>query len=349
VTLALVVVRLALASVFGAAGVGKLLDQQGSRGALANFGVPRPLAAPAALLLPAVELIVAGVLLLPGATAWGAAGGFVLLVVFSAGVANSLLHGRRPVCHCFGRLRSSPASWGTLGRNAALAAAAAFVAVGTSHAGEPSAARYVQLLALVTLAGVLVVSVFARRLPWLSLTRLEGRAAGQPRLRLAVRAAARMASLVGVGRAPLRLLGLPIGTPAPDFRVRHPNGDPVTLTSLLSGGRPAMLVFSDAACRPCMDMIPQLARWQQENRSRMTIALVTTGSTEEKLAAGEGYGLENVLAQDDREVANAYEVNVTPSAVLVTPDAKIGSRLAVGELPIRALLGSLTDQARGQV
>jgi uncharacterized membrane protein YphA (DoxX/SURF4 family) len=60
-TAAATVLRLVLALVFGAAGTAKMLDRTGTQEALAAFGVPRSLAASASVLLPVVELVVAGV------------------------------------------------------------------------------------------------------------------------------------------------------------------------------------------------------------------------------------------------------------------------------------------------
>src|SRR5919201_2237514 len=66
--------------------------------------------------------------LLPVVSAWwGALGALGLLLVFVVGIGVSLLRGRRPDCHCFGQLHSTPVGWPTLVRNAALAVAALFV------------------------------------------------------------------------------------------------------------------------------------------------------------------------------------------------------------------------------
>jgi hypothetical protein len=45
-----------------------------------------------------------------------------------------------------------------------------------------------------------------------------------------------------------------------------------------------------------------------------------------------------VLLQRDREVAQAYQIQGTPSAVLVRPDGTIGSPLAQDADAIRALV-----------
>jgi hypothetical protein len=191
------------------------------------------------------------------------------------------------------------------------------------------------LVALATAVGLLLVSW---RLPWLSLTRFEERLVGRPGLLSAVSAAGRLARLAGTGAAPPR--GLPVGSRAPDFSVRDANGSRVTLTSLLRAGSPTMLVFGDSGCQPCVALMPTVLRWQHELRDRLTIALITSGSPEEWVAADATQNDERVLAQDNREVADAYEADVTPSAVLVSADGRIASRLAVGELLIRALVDS---------
>jgi hypothetical protein len=341
-TAATTLLRLALALVFGAAGTAKMLDRKGTQEALAAFGVPRSLAAVASVLLPVVELIVAGGVLLRSSASWAAAGAFALLIFFSAGVANSLLHGRRPPCHCFGQLASAPASWSTVGRNAALAGAAAFVAVTAAHRAEPPAVTYVMLAALLALAAAIGLSFAARKFRSLSLGRLEVLAAGHPRLRAPLRWAARAAAFARGGGAPL---GLPIGSPAPEFHVRQRDGH-VTLASLLGDRKPAILLFSDVACRRCMELLPTFIRWHREYRDHVTIAVIISGSREGELRPARGELSDGVLAQADREAADAYEAHVTPSAVVVTADGKIGSRLAVGQRPIEALVESLIARER---
>ncbi len=58
---------------------------------------------------------------------WGAVAALALLVVFTGGIAGTLIAGRRPDCHCFGQLYSAPIGWGTLVRNGIMIAVAAFV------------------------------------------------------------------------------------------------------------------------------------------------------------------------------------------------------------------------------
>lgn len=123
----LLLARLLLAAVFAVAGVAKLADQPGSRRAVVDFGLPAPLAVPFGLLLPLAELLVAAALFPAALAWWGALGALGLLLLFIAGIAVSLAHGRRPDCHCFGQLHSAPAGPSTLARNTVLGAIAAFI------------------------------------------------------------------------------------------------------------------------------------------------------------------------------------------------------------------------------
>src|SRR4028118_1258148 len=135
--IALLIGRLLLALVFLVAGLAKLADRAGSRQGLVDFGVPKSLAGPLGILLPLAELALAAALI-PASTAWwGALGALALLLLFVAGIGANLARGRKPDCHCFGQLHSSPAGWSTLLRNGMLAAVAGLTGrQGGGGAGE---------------------------------------------------------------------------------------------------------------------------------------------------------------------------------------------------------------------
>src|ERR1700693_28182 len=120
-TAGLLFARLLLALVFGIAGISKFADPTGSKKSLVDFGVPRFLVRPLALLLPLLELSCAFALVPARSAWWGASGVLVMLLFFIAAISLSLIRGRRPDCHCFGQLHSSPIGWKTLVRNGILA------------------------------------------------------------------------------------------------------------------------------------------------------------------------------------------------------------------------------------
>src|ERR1700722_4440330 len=231
--IALLVVRLLLASVFALAAVTKLADLRGSREAVAGFGVPEALAAPLGTLLPFAELAVA-IALLPGRTArFGALGAFALLVLFAAAIARSMARGEAPDCHCFGQLHSEPAGGRALARDAALGALAAFVAVAGWDGAGPSVTAWIGRLhgaGLVAFAGGLALIMLAALTAsaLLALLRQNGR--------LLLRVDELEARLDAGGAPELAAPhhGLPLGDPAPGFTLSGLYGETVTLEALVA-------------------------------------------------------------------------------------------------------------------
>lgn len=338
--IAVLLARLLLAAVFVVAGVAKLADREGSRRAMADFGLPTALAAPLGVLLPVAELAVAAALIATPTALWGAVGALVLLVVFAAGIGANLARGRSPDCHCFGQIHSAPAGWSTLARNAALACVAAFL-VWRGLEGEvgPSVVGWIFDLStagLLVLIGVMVVLalIAAQWLFLFGLLRQNGRLLG--------RLEALEARLVAAGLAPSEngsrpAAGLPVGAPAPAFQLTDLNGMEVALADLRAEGKPVVLLFTDPKCGPCTELLPEVGRWQREYSEKLTISVVGQGSAEENSAEAFKYGV-NVLLQEDWEVGDAYEVHGTPSAVVVGPDGAIGSPLALGPVDVESLV-----------
>jgi peroxiredoxin len=340
----LLIVRLVLGAVFALAGVTKLLDLEGSRRAIIDFGVPSAIAAPLGLLLPLAELAVA-VALLPASTAWwGALGALALLSVFVVGITYNLARGRAPECHCFGQLHSSPADWKTLARNGVLAVVAGFVLWEGYEGGDagPSALSWLGALTTAQLVGFLGggLLLFLLAGQWWFLVHLL-----RQNGRLLVRLEAVEASHGTGGVAPSangtsgrEAEGLPVGSGAPDFDLTGLHGETLTLEALRSSGKPVMALFTDPGCGPCNAMLPDVGRWQEEHAQKLTLALISRGEVEENKAKVQDHGLSNVLLQKDWEVSESYEVRGTPSAVLVAPDGKIASPVAGGAEGIKGLL-----------
>jgi peroxiredoxin len=343
---ALLIARLVLGAVFTLAGVAKLSDLKGSRQAIIDFGVPSAIAAPLGLVLPLAELSVAATLLAASTAWWGALGALALLSVFVVGITYNLARGRKPECHCFGQLHSAPAGWKTLARNGVLAAIAGFVLwAGYEGGAGPSALSWVgalstaQLLAL--LVGVLVLALLAGQ--WWFLVHLL-----QQNGRLLVRLEAVEATLAEGGSVlatsqngtPVRqeAEGLPVGSEAPDFSLSGLYGETFTLEALRTPGKPVMMLFTDPGCGPCNAMLPEVGRWQEEHREKLTLALVSRGEMEENKTKAQEHALKNVVLQKDWEVSESYEIRGTPSAVLVSADGKLASPVAGGDEGIRGLL-----------
>jgi len=344
VNIALLVARLVLATVFGAAGAAKVSGREGIRVTAAAFGVPAGLTGPVTLALPAAELLIAAALIPASGAALAGWAALALLAVFSATVAISLARGRRPDCYCFGQFTAAPIGWRTLARNVALAAVAAFVAVGGWPDGGASlgglGTSRVATVAAVTALALAVIADTA-----LVVLLLGRRGAGpHGRDQAAVATAGVAPGPAPATASPVGTAALPVGATAPEFELAGADGTPMTLTGLRSAGRPVLLIFTDPDCGTCRSLLPDVAAWQAGYRERFTAALISRPAL---ASAGVAVhpGLAHVGVQRDREVAAAYAYAGTPSAVVVSADGRIASRVAAGPDGVRALAASLLARA----
>jgi len=332
----LLLARLILAVVFVIAGIAKLADPAGSRKSLTDFGVPKSLAIPLAWLLPFAELICAGALI-PHATAWwGATGVLLLLLSFIVGISVSLISGRRPDCHCFGQLHSSPIGWRTLVRNSVLVGIAAYIVwqgrerPGASVTDWPHGMSETDFKLIVLAIAVAALAGFEL---WalMHVLRQNGR--------LLLRLEAVEAKLTSGVEAPPP--GLPVNSIAPAFSLTDLVGDTISLAMLLKRRKPLLLLFTEPGCGACDAALPEVAQWQRDYGDRLSIIPISRGDVKENRVKSTKYGLRNVLLQADREVAQAYQAEGTPSAVLVK-ESRIESSLAVGTDAIRGLVARAT-------
>src|SRR5713226_145104 len=132
--------------------------------------------------------------------------------------------------------------------------------------------------------------------------------------------------------------GLLEGVDAPAFELPDLSGEMLSKETLLAAGKPLFLVFSDTNCGPCSGMMPEYGKWEREHSDKLTFALISRGTVEENRTKTAEHGIQRVLLQTDREVANSYQVRGTPSAVIVRRDGSIHGPLAEGEEEIRDLL-----------
>jgi peroxiredoxin len=136
---------------------------------------------------------------------------------------------------------------------------------------------------------------------------------------------------------------LAVGSQAPNFQLRTLDGGKVTLDGLRGDGRAVMLLFVEPDCGPCSALLPDIARWQTEYAPSISFALISSGSAKANRAKIGGSAVTQVLLQSNFEVAEAYQVSGTPSAVIVHPTGILGSPLAGGPDQIRALLDQYVE------
>lgn len=334
-TLLLLLIRWTLAGVFVAAGVAKLADLDGSRQAMHDFGLPAAAARLLGLLLPLAEVSLA-LALIPAATAWwGALGALLLLAVFCGGIAVNMARGNRPNCHCFGQLHSQPIGWPTLARNGGLALLAALLVWQGPDATRAAAPTLLPLGYLGLIGGLLLFGLVAVQ-SWMVLHLL--RQNGRLLLRVeALEVHLGLANPLAAADTP-QARGLPVGTPAPAFRLATSDGGVQTLGGLLSRGKPVVLLFSSPTCGPCQELMPEAAKWQRNLAGRLTLAVVNWGDAAAMQAKAAEFGLDPLLLQQDGETAQAYRVPGTPAAVWIDAQGKIAGLPVMGVTAIRDLI-----------
>ncbi|MDX6612815.1 MAG: hypothetical protein QOD75_2001 [Blastocatellia bacterium] len=316
--LTLVILRLALSAIFGVAAITKFLDPEGARGAVKNFAAPDRFAPAIAVLLPLTELAIA-IALLFSATVWySAAAALLLLLLFVVAIGYNLKQGRTHDCHCFGQLYSRPLGWPTLARNIAFA-----IGAGVVLWQQP----------LQTNDGLLSLLQSLSKGQWLILFALAMGAAGA--LFYAYKQNQKESVNPSHGSK-----GLAIGTLAPDFELKDYEGGKTSLSALLEPRQPLMLVFVSPHCGPCVVFFKQIGNWQREYERELTIAIISKGTIKENFVNVARNGLRTILLQEAQEVAEAYGSNVTPSAVVVTPQGSIASEVVPGAEEITKLLNA---------
>lgn len=315
----IVLLRVALSAVFGIAGVTKLLDQRGTRDAVKNFGAPEAMAPALSLVLPITELTIAAGLLFTGTAGASALAALLVLGLFVVAISVNLARGRTHDCHCFGQLYSRPLGWPTLARNLVFALGAGIV-LWVAYT-RPSASvvtalaqlgSFQRLLLTGALAIVVVILIYLHR--------------RQKHL------------LAKTSTAPK---GLPLDSVAPQFELAAYAGGTSSLTQLLAYGKPLLLIFTNPTCGPCVVLFEEVKEWQESHSEQLTIALISFGTIKENFVNVARNGLGQVLLQQEREVAEKYGANVTPTAVVVNTSGRIASPLAAGADEIRKLLSTV--------
>jgi peroxiredoxin/uncharacterized membrane protein YphA (DoxX/SURF4 family) len=362
--LGLLASRLLLAFVFLLAGATKLVDPVGMRRTWIAFGFPAVLARPIVVLLPVFELAV-GVLLLPRSLAWyGAWGALGLIASFAMAIGLAMARGRKPDCRCFGRVHSGPVGWRTLARDGVLGLCAAWLAsrrpgrLGpdawawlTALSGDERKAALVGAAAMVFLFFRLLDRSRPQSEPIESQKDWNGEEEDpvreerpapvrRPKPAQGPAPAPRPVTVEDAAppKPPPQGIGLPAGTPAPEFELPGLTGQKRSLQWFRAQGQDLLLVFSSPYCEPCHALAPKLARWTREMEGILNIVVVSRGSVRDNLAKFKDVDPARILLQRGFEISEAYDCTATPTAVVVGADGLIRTELAVGREAIQKLV-----------
>ncbi len=341
--------RLILAAIFGAAAIAKFYDPAGTEKAFSDLGIDKSLTRFGVRGLPAAEMITAFLLIIPMTGWYGGLSGLILLVLFTIVLGSAVAQGKNAECHCFGQFSSKPVSWLSLIRNIVFIAPAALIVYAMPRAtfyslyteislrlAAGAFLPYILLFSCLILLGVIVY--YLRRGIALQEQILENlpaqeqdREAGEPHHHEHMTSPDE---------------GLPIGAVAPDFKLPDMKGRAVSLEQLMTAGRAMLFFFISPTCAPCKALLPEIGKWQEELAGKVDFIFVSSGGAEENAEKLYRLGGQVLLLQNKREVAELFKVRWTPTAVLVNAGGLIASRLAPGDGAIKDLVDLIVDQIR---
>lgn len=334
----LLFIRVFLAGVFALAGVGKLLDRDGSLRSLKDFGVPSSFLGSAATILPIIELAVAIFFLFPETSWYAAIAASSLMAVFIAGMGYQMSKGNAPDCHCFGQIHSEPVSRSSTFRNVLFAILAVFLVLqGVNGQGLAIAETTGQIVQTLFLFIALLMFVAAILLAKKIYERQE-----QLMRRIDI-----LDALSG-DRPPQERDdagdpsdGLPIGSPFPDMELRSLSGKVVKFEHLLMRAKPLLFIFAGPDCEPCKGLFPDILKWKNELNDRFDIVLISRGKeSDNKKEFGE-FPPDDILLQEKREFAEKVYAKWTPTAIMVSAFGDVISHPITGDTAIRELLEKL--------
>lgn len=347
----LLLIRIILAAIFALAGVGKLLDLQGSKKAVRDFGVPDVLARAFAILLPVAEIAIATLLLFTQTAWFGAAGAFLLLAIFIGGMAFQMAKGNAPDCHCFGAIHSEPISAKSLIRNAIFAILAlVLIVAGRTNQGLnifDSTNNFTEQNSMQMILGLATVGLLAAVVYFLKQIS-EQQTQIIRRIEILEFTAADGTKTVEREEAAAPENALPIGAPAPDLELPDSDGKMVSLEHLLMKAKPILLFFVSPICSPCGALLPEIETWQTELKDKLNFVFVSNGKASENARKFGGKNFKQILLQKDREVGALFGAKWTPTAILINADGTIASRAVAGDVAIRELIEKFKTESVGK-
>ena len=164
-----------------------------------------------------------------------------------------------------------------------------------------------------TVAGWLAMAVLAAALLWLGLA-LVGLLREQAALRARVEELESRDAPVPLGE------GLSIGRRAPTWSITTPGGDVVTSRSL--AGARHLVLFADADCRACDDVVPEVVR---ESASGVLPPAVIVGRGEPS-SLPSSWRSPTAGVEHDRDVSTAFDVDVSPFVFVVDDSGAVVAR-----------------------
>jgi hypothetical protein len=130
---------------------------------------------------------------------------------------------------------------------------------------------------------------------------------------------------------------LPVGAPVPVWRIATADGEVVSSSTF--DARRHVLLFADAACRACDDLVPEVVRLAGAG-SIPPVAVIGPGDAASTPASWRVADVRvRVGAERGEEVSAAFGVDITPTAVVVDEGGAVVARGPVATMDdVRGLL-----------
>ncbi len=335
-------IRLFLFVVFAIAGTAKLLDTTGSQRSAEDFGVPESLSKTFSIVLPIVELIAAFGFLFQSYSWYSSILSLLLMIVFIGGMIYQIYQGNTPNCHCFGQLSKEPIGYKSLIRNAIFAILAFILIISGKETQGVSAVSWIENLSnaerMQFVFGLLIVVLLTVAVSYLTKILKQAKEVSH-QIEVFEFLSADTSKEVEREEAKKPDIGFPIGSVVSAFSLPNSKGTNVELNDLLTDRKPLLLFFVGANCNPCQQLLPEIDGWQEELGSKVKFVFISSGKPKENIAK---FGKERILLlQKDREVAELFEAQWTPTMVFVNADGVLASRPAVGDIAIRELFAKI--------
>jgi peroxiredoxin/uncharacterized membrane protein YphA (DoxX/SURF4 family) len=351
----LFILRILLVAIFGVAGFAKLHDLSGSKKAVEGFGVPGSLAKPLGILLPITEIAIAISLLFVQTSWFGAIGAAALLGIFIAGMTYQWFQGNAPDCHCFGQVHSQPVSPKSIIRNVIfIIPAVVLIYFGKDRQGldlfntNNNVLTDSPMTPILIFIGLAVIGLLAAVVYFLKQISEQQ---VQIMRRIEILEFTAHDGTKEVEREDVKnpTQGLTIGAVAPEFELPDLNGKRFGLKDLLKPQKTTAFFFVSPTCNPCGALLPEIEGWQEQFKDRLNFVFVSSGEAKDNADKLGGNTFKQVLLQKDREVAELFKAQWTPTVVLVSPEGRIASHLAAGDSDIRKIFEKLGEDSEAEM
>jgi thiol-disulfide isomerase/thioredoxin len=137
---------------------------------------------------------------------------------------------------------------------------------------------------------------------------------------------------------------LPIGAEFPDFAIQNLDSRIVTFEHLLADFRPKLFFFVGPRCEPCKGLIPFFKDWKAKLEDKVRFVFISSGSKDENKNRFSDLATDDILIEEDRQLAKKVYAKWTPTALFVRADGKISSHPAVGDVAIKDFVEKIAKE-----